>query len=50
MKKDFKSFIIAIITTIITILIAYPFSYFLAFEFKGKITKTLAVLFITAPT
>ncbi len=49
-EKILKSFVIAIITTIITVLIAYPFSYFLAFEFKGKITKTLAVLFITAPT
>lgn len=49
-EKILKSFIIAIITTVITVLIAYPFSYFLAFEFKGKITKTLAVLFITAPT
>ena len=49
-KKILKSFIIAIITTVVSILIAYPFSYFLAFNFKGKITKTLAVLFITAPT
>ena len=49
-EKILKSFVIAIVTTIVTVLIAYPFSYFLAFEFKGKITKTLAVLFITAPT
>ena len=49
-EKILKSFVIAFVTTIVTVLIAYPFSYFLAFEFKGKITKTLAVLFITAPT
>ena len=49
-KKILKSFIIAITTTIVAILIAYPFSYFLAFDFKGKIAKTLVVLFITMPT
>ena len=49
-QKILKSFIVAIITTVVAIIIAYPFSYFLAFDIKGKITKTLAVLFITAPT
>ena len=49
-QKILKSFIIAIITTVVAIIIAYPFSYFLAFNVKGRITKTLAVLFITAPT
>lgn len=49
-QKILKSFIIAIITTFVAVIIAYPFSYFLAFDIKGKVTKTLAVLFITAPT
>ena len=49
-QKILKSFIIAIVATFVAVIIAYPFSYFLAFNIKGKITKTLAVLFITAPT
>lgn len=48
--KILKSFIVAILATIISVVIAYPFSYFLAFDVKGKTVKMLAVLFITAPT
>ena len=48
--KILKSFIVAILATIISVVIAYPFSYFLAFDVKGKTVKVLAVLFITAPT
>lgn len=48
--KILKSFIVAILATIISVIIAYPFSYFLAFDVKGKTVKMLAVLFITAPT
>lgn len=48
--KILKSFIVAILATIISVFIAYPFSYFLAFDVKGKTVKMIAVLFITAPT
>ena len=48
--KILKSFIVAILATIISVVIAYPFSYFLAFDVKGKTVKMLALLFITAPT
>lgn len=47
--KILQSFTIAIITTILCILIAYPFAYFLAFSFKSKAVKTLVILLITAP-
>ena len=48
--KILKSFVVAILATFISVVIAYPFSYFLAFDVKGKTVKMLAVLFITAPT
>lgn len=48
--KILKSFIVAILATMIAVFIAYPFSYFLAFDVKNKTVKMLAVLFITAPT
>ena len=48
--KILKSFVVAILATVISVVISYPFSYFLAFDVKSKTVKMLAVLFITAPT
>ncbi len=47
-KKILVSFIDAIITTILAILISYPFAYFLSFS-CSKTTKSLIVLLVTAP-
>lgn len=47
--KILQSFLIAIITTFICILISYPFAYFLSFSIRSKAFKTLIVLLITAP-
>ena len=48
-QKILMSFIIAIITTVITILLAYPFAYFLCFSVHRKAVKALLILLITAP-
>lgn len=48
-KKILQSFTIAVITTIMSLLIAYPFCYFLAYNTKSKITKTVVILLISAP-
>ena len=48
-QKILMSFVIAIITTVITILLAYPFAYFLCFSVHKKAVKALLILLITAP-
>ncbi|MDR2369602.1 MAG: ABC transporter permease [Mycoplasmataceae bacterium] len=47
-QKIFTSFIVAIITTVICILIAYPFAYFLSTS-KSKVFKTIIIFVATAP-
>ncbi len=47
-EKIAISFFDAIITTIVVILISYPFAYFLAFNCSMK-AKTIVILMITAP-
>ena len=48
-QKIVMSFVIALITTFITILLAYPFAYFLCFSVHRKAVKALLVLLMTAP-
>ena len=48
-QKILMSFIIALITTVITIILAYPFAYFLCFSINSKAAKALLVLLVTAP-
>lgn len=47
-EKIFKSLYIAILSTIFTILIAYPFAYFLSFG-TSKTFKAIVILVVTAP-
>ena len=48
-QKIIMSLLIALITTAITMLLAYPFAYFLCFSVRSKAAKALLVLLITAP-
>lgn len=47
-QKILTSFIIAIITTIVCILISYPFAYFLSTS-KSKVFRTIIIFIATAP-
>ena len=48
-QKIAMSLLIAVITTVITMLLAYPFAYFLCFSVRSKAAKALLVLLVTAP-
>ena len=48
-QKIIMSFVIAIITTAITMLLSYPFAYFMCFSIHKKSFKILLVLLVTAP-
>lgn len=48
-KKIVQSFVIAILATIICVLIAYPFSYFLVFNTKSRNIKAIVILLVTIP-
>lgn len=47
-EKIWKSFWIAIVSTFICLILAFPFCYFLAFV-KSKVFKSTVILFATAP-
>lgn len=47
-EKIITSILIAVITTIICILLAYPFSYFLAMS-RNKVFRTIVIFIATAP-
>lgn len=47
--KILQSLYIAVASTILCIIIAYPFAYFMSFNTRSKLAKSIVVLLVTAP-
>ena len=47
--KILQSLYIAVASTVLCIIIAYPFAYFMSFNTRSKLAKSIVVLLVTAP-